>query len=348
MTTEAAPKHVSGAALSALLSAESGNVARVADLLWRGGFTVADSLPQTREGESLLTVLQLAAVCSRETPDLLATAVETAAPVLEEDTDVIHVVATQVLGRPATMRWITNNSARVANSDNWLAAIPGLGGITVSVPLAEEALVALMRRKARVPRDLTAYVQLNPWFSRWFAIRYRRRMKGRRIRVAERGATARGWSHARTILLSSLPSQWQSLLKRGVGRPLDEWSTRLLTDYVATFDKTYVEDGIPPVLATLYVVAVAGIGPNNPSEQLARRWTALPFQEGEAARMLIGLPGSESMFQSETAEVVGLGTAAAALGDDVARWQHFAATAITRRRGFAAAAAEITGPAAQS
>ena len=38
-----------------------------------------------------------------------------------------------------------------------------------------------------------------------FAIRYRRRMKGKRIRVYERAATARGWSHARTILMARLP-----------------------------------------------------------------------------------------------------------------------------------------------
>ena len=118
----------------------------------------------------------------------------------------------------------------------------------VSVPLAEEALSNVMKTRKKLTSELTEMVQLNPWFSRRFAVRYRRRMKGKRLRISERGATLRAWSHARTLLQPQIPEPWTSLLKRGVGRPLDWWSENLLTDYtnllLETFDIVFFNCGL--------------------------------------------------------------------------------------------------------
>lgn len=112
-----------------------------------------------------------------------------------DNTRWLHAVATLALARPEIVRWISANVARVDGTDNSKAAVPGLGGATVSVPLAEEALTKLMSAKSVLPGRVAEYVQFNPWFSCRFAIRYRRRMGGKRIRVREGGATARAWSH---------------------------------------------------------------------------------------------------------------------------------------------------------
>jgi hypothetical protein len=91
----------------------------LADLLWRGEFVVAGALPPAAPVTSLLAVTQLAAVCEGEAPTLLADLVEAASPPDSETGDLLHVVATQALGRPATMGWIAANADRVAASPNW-------------------------------------------------------------------------------------------------------------------------------------------------------------------------------------------------------------------------------------
>jgi hypothetical protein len=219
-------------------------------------------------------------------------------PWSQDNDEGISAAATMALRHPDTMRWISANPERVSASSNWHEVVTGLGGLTVSVPLAEEALINLARTKRKLPRRLVAYVQLNPWFSKRFAGRFRRRMGGRRIRIRERGATARAWSHARTTLGSRIPFEWSSIHGRGVGRPLDKWSQRLLADYVEVFGRVYDED-IPPAVASLYVIGAGAIGAETPSSRVATEWRFLPLGVENSGRSLLGLsprdPESEGL-----------------------------------------------------
>ena len=249
-------------------------------LLWRAGIRIKGDLGRVTRllrTPGLLETMRYFAASVNEDPELLARSVERSAAATPAEHPELHATATYAIGRPAIMRWITANPDRVVASDPWLAVLPGLGAVTKSVPLAEQALEGLIRQRVRLSRDLTAYIQLNPWFSQRFAIRYRRRMKGRRIRLYERAATARGWSHARTILMTQLPTDWQALLKRGEGRPLDVWSHELLTGYTETIER-YSPDGVTPVVAPLYTIARAGLGGGSANIDLIRGWDVLPAE----------------------------------------------------------------------
>ncbi len=256
------------------------------------------------------------------------------------ETAAVHAAATVVLGQPRIMRWISANAKSVARTDAWRSLLPGIGGVTVSVPLAEEALFNIMKTRKKLPQELTGYVQLNPWFSRRFAIRYRRRMKGRRVRIAERGATLRGWAHARTIVEPQLPNGWVALHGRGVGRPLDWWSHELLDDYVDLIVDFYGESGIPAVIAPLFAIASAGIDRKPIAEDLVASWTALPVATESKARGLVGL--SERQGNEKTnAAARSLREAAAAFDSDMVRWSRFATLAYDEDLGVATALSEM-------
>lgn len=289
LATESATYSVPTAAICTLIETAPTSAETAIDLLWRGGTQISGSLDPllalTRL--NLLQTVQLLAMSPRIDLDLVPKLIEGATPV--DNTPQLHAVATLALARPEIMRWISANVARVDDTPNWKAVVPGLGGATVSVPLAEEALTKLMSVKSDVPRELAEYVQFNPWFSRRFAIRYRRRMGGKRIRVRERGATARAWSHGRTVVSSELPAEWRSLHGRGVGRPLDRWSHRLLTNYADQLARFYGSKGIPPTIASLFVVAHAGADLPSPPRETATGWDAFPAPTEQKARRLIGL-----------------------------------------------------------
>ncbi|MDJ0923800.1 MAG: hypothetical protein QNJ77_04490 [Acidimicrobiia bacterium] len=341
VTTPTLPADVVGA----MLDADPSRAGSMIGLLHRGGFDVSGDLghiTRLMRRPSVLDVVCLFAIARDEDPDLFARTLERAELVAPDRLRELHAASTFAIGRAATMRWITAHVDRVKESDQWLAVIPGLGGVTKSVPLAEEALVGLMKARARLPRELTAFVQLNPWFSRRFAIRYRRRMKGKRIRLAERAATARGWSHARTVLMADLPRDWQSLLKRGEGRPLDRWSHRLLTDYTEVIERFYSSQGVPQVLAPLYVIAFAGRRPRNVTQAVISGWHTLPFEVAFKANTLLGLANEPYPLQDrDQQDANGLAVAAEALGGDRAAWRDFAVRAFAENHGIAAASAAL-------
>ncbi len=331
--------------IGVMLEVDPGQSESLLALLWRGGFIVSGDvghITRLLRHPSALDVVHLFAVAADEDPELLARTLERAEAVAPDRTQELYAASTSAIGRPATLRWISAHVDRVKNSDSWLAVMPGLGGITKSVPLAEEALTRLMKGRARLPRELTAMIQMNPWFSRGFAIAYRRRMKGRRIRIMERAATARGWSHARTILMADLPRSWQTLLKRGEGRPLDRWSLRLLTDYTETMERFYSSQGIPQVLAPLYVIAFAGLGDRNGTRADISGWQSLPFEILFKANTLLGLANDPYLLQNRDQQNAhGLAVAADALGGNRAAWRDFAARAYAEELGIAAASAQL-------
>jgi hypothetical protein len=330
--------------ISLLIEADESRSEALSALLWRAGFRIHGDLGRiTRllRSPTVTEVIRYFAAGTVENPELFARSLERASPAAPEDFPEVYATATYAVGRPQTMRWISANPDRVISSETWLTALPGLGGVTKSVPLAEEALNHLIQRRARISRDLTMYVQLNPWFSRRFATRYRRRMKGKRIRVYERAATARGWSHARTILMTQLPDDWQALLKRGEGRPLDAWSHQLLAGYTETIAR-FSPDGVPPVLAPLYTIAKAGLGSGSTTSELVEGWDVLPSEVQFKARLLLGINHDLIVEPDHSQqEANSLAVAAGELGSDRAAWQAFAAVAYEQDRGFSAAAADL-------
>ena len=259
--------------------------------LWDAQIAIDGPLPNPVGPRlDLLAVTRLAALTTDLRPVMFNDAVVGAAPSDPISTPALHLAAASALVRPEIMRWITANARSVADQENWRAILPGLGGATISVPLAEEALSNVMKTRKKLTSELTEMVQLNPWFSRRFAVRYRRRMKGKRLRISERGATLRAWSHARTLLQPQIPEPWTSLLKRGVGRPLDWWSEDLLTDYTNLMLETFEGHGIPATMAPLFAIASAGIGRSDIPEDAARSWDVLPLDVEAQARRLIDLP----------------------------------------------------------
>lgn len=237
---------------------------------------------------SLLDTVRLAGLGVEMPPEEFAHLVDRSAPADTVDADAIAAAATVALRDPAKIRWIATNTDTVAKSPNWHQVAQGLGGLTVSVPLAEEALFNLMKARAKLPKPLAASVQLNIWFSRRFAARFRRRLGGKRIRVRERGATTRAWSHARTSLGLRVPFEWSSRHGRGAGRPLDDWSTELLADYVDVIENVY-PDGSPAVIASLYAIAAGAIGHRASTATVASRWDSLPLTVENKARAMLGL-----------------------------------------------------------
>lgn len=330
--------------VSILLETDPSRSAELSDLIWRAGFRIpGDPGRFTRllSNPTLLEVVRYFAAAEAEDPELLARTLERASPVATEELPELYATATFAIGRPDTMRWISSNADRVKASEAWLAVLPGLGGVTKSVPLAEAALARLMQSRARISRDLTAYVQLNPWFSRRFTVRYRRRMRGKRIRVSERAATARGWSHARTILMTQLPRDWQALLKRGEGRPLDTWSHQLLTGYTDTVERLY-PSGVPPVLSPAYTIARAGLGSGTVSPELVSGWHVLPSEVQSKARMLLGID-HEAVLDTDAIlqDANSLAVVAEALGSERAAWRVFAEKAYGQNLGLTAAAGRL-------
>jgi hypothetical protein len=279
-------------ALDILLNQAPHRAGEVCRTLWDAQIPISGpvtAIITAHPGLDLLGTTRLAGLATDLDPTAFSNVIVRAAAPDAADVPALHVAATAAVGRPQVMRWITGNAKSVISEDNWRAVLPGLGGVTKSVPLAEEALFNLMKTRKRLTSELTGFVQLNPWFSRRFAVRYRRRMRGKRLRITERGATLRGWSHARTLLGSQLPVSWTSLLKRGVGRPLDWWSNDLLVEYTDLLLETYADDGIPPALAPLFVVAAAGIGRRDIPEDAVAPWDVLPPGIEIRARELLGV-----------------------------------------------------------
>lgn len=309
-------------AVGALLAAAPRVSSDLVRLLWRGGFVITGSVASVYAGAAGLDALaaaRCAALVEDTDPHFVDRLVRAARQVQSPaDHAALHAAALFALGRAAVLRWITANAAAVADAPAWRAMLPGLGGITVSVPLAEEALDNVTLARQRLPPELTASLQLNPWFSARFAARYRRRMKGKRIRIRERAATSRGWSHARTIVDQRLPHQWRSLHGRGVGRPLDRWSSSLLTAYVEQVLETF-DHGVPAVVAPLLVVAAA-VAPNvTVPEEAATPWAVLPHNVEEAARRLVGLP-PRSLDPRDERELAALQKGCLDRGEDLAFW----------------------------
>ncbi len=292
-----------------------------------GGFTGWESLDLR-----LVDVVRLRALDSRMPLESFHTLIEASRAETDESA-AVAAAATVALRDPAAMRWITANADRVAVSPNWHQVVVGLGGLTVSTPLAEEALINLMRAKCKLPRELSAYVQLNPWFSRRFAIRFRRRMGGKRIRLRERGATARAWSHARTLLGTRVPYEWSSLHGRGVGRPLDRWSERFLEDYTEVFAKVYDGNPIPATVASLYAIAAGAIEAEASRSSIAAGWEDLPLPVENRGRAMLGLEGSTSGMEAAAA----LANASQTVRDDAAAWRDIVNRAFVDREGLVAA-----------
>jgi hypothetical protein len=305
-----APEPVSGTSLAGLLAEPRHRRTTSVDLLWRNSASVSGPLSLLVDTKAenrldLLETVRVVAMSDVRDVDVIAHVLENARTGPDIDGAALHSAATFLVTRPEIMRWVSANPARVAASPNWLAAMPGLGGAVVSVPLAEEALGHLVAAKADLPRELTRYVQLNPWFTRRFAIRYRRYAGGKRVRFQDREATARAWSHARSLLRDKIPPQWQSPHGRGGGRGLDQWSHRFLVRYAGLVRRVCRADGIPPTMAALFTVASAADVANSPSPDALADWRVLPAAIQRDALNLIGIgpspePGLEPVAPKDT------------------------------------------------
>ncbi len=290
MATESVPR----TSLEALLAEPRHSRSSSISTLWRDGGSIVGSpslLKETqRDGElDVLEALRVLAMSEAAEPDTIAEILEAAAPSPADAEPAIHSAAALVIGTPEVMRWISANPKHVAASPNWRVALPGLGGAVVSVPLAEEALGHLIAAKAKLPREFSRLVQLNPWFTRRFAIQFRRYNGGRRVRFQDRSATARAWSHARSLLGPQVPTPWRSTHGRGSGRAIDEYSHKFLVRYTGLVKRTYRDDPIPPVMAALFAVASAAEVANPPNPQAVAGWRVLPAEVERDALNLIGL-----------------------------------------------------------
>jgi hypothetical protein len=285
------------AEMTALFDEAPQSAGTAIDLLWRndGSFTGSLQIPHEPMPHARLDLLQTMRMIAMSTdtdPDLVARLVETSISTSPGDAAALHAAATLALVKPATMRWMSRNAAHIASSENWRAVLPGLGGAIISVPLAEEALFNFMAVGAKLPNELSKYVQLNPWFSLNFALRCQPRRKRKRLRVHERAATARAWSHARALLGSQLPPQWRSRHGRGAGRPIDNWSRGLLIDYAGLITSAYRSEGIPSAMAALFTVASAADEMDAPADAAVRRWQGLPTPLEQVALALIRRGGT--------------------------------------------------------
>jgi hypothetical protein len=296
--------------LESLLAESPGSRRASISSLWRNGGSIggsitllADAVPGNRL--DLLESLRVVAMGRTRDPSAIARVLENARPGSNADDAALHSAAAFVVTRPEIMRWVSANAAHVAASANWRATLPGLGGAVVSVPLAEEALGHVITAKADLPRELTRYVQLNPWFTRRFAIRYRRYAGGKRVRFQDREATARAWSHARSLLRDKVPAPWRSTHGRGGGRGLDPWSHRFLSRYVGLVRRVYGAEGIPPTMASLFAIASAVEGVDPPAMETLACWHVLPAAIERDALNLVGIgptpvPGLEPAPPKDT------------------------------------------------
>jgi hypothetical protein len=301
---------VPGTSLESLLAESPHSRGTSIDTLWRNGGSITGPLSLLVDTEpeyrlDLLEAVRVVAMSETRDVEVIAHVLENARSSPTNDAAALHSAATFVVTRPEMMRWMTANPVHVAASSNWRAALPGLGGAVVSVPLAEEALGHLIAAKADLPTELTSFVQLNPWFTRRFAIQYRRYAGGKRIRLQERAATARAWSHARSLLGSKLPPQWHSRTKRGGGRALDHWSHRFLVRYAGLVKRVYRAEGIPPTMAALFAIASAADVANPPTLDALAGWRVLPAAIERDALNLIGIgpspgPGLEPEAAKDT------------------------------------------------
>lgn len=306
MATESLP----GTSLEDLLAESPNSRGTSIETLWRSGGSITGPLRLLLDTEpecrlDLLETVRLMAMNTTRDVDVVAHVLENARDNPAGEAAALHSAATFVVTRPEVMRWVSANPVRVAASPNWMAAIPGLGGAIVSVPLAEEALGHLVAAKADLPRELTRFIQLNPWFTLRFAVQFRRYTGGKRIRVTDRAATARAWSHARSLLRSRIPRQWQSRHGRGAGRALDPWSHRFLVKYAGAVKKAYRADPIPPVMAALFAIASAADATNPPNLESLAGWRVLPAAVERDALNLIGIgpspgPGLEPAASKDT------------------------------------------------
>ncbi len=311
--------------------------ADVIEIAWRGSMRPVGSFDRWAELPlSLLDVVRLKAIDERMSPLVFADLVESAPGAEEADLDAIWAAGTVALRDAPLLRWIGRNPQRVAGSENWRTVLPGLGGLTVSVPLAEVALLRVTKSRGRLPRDVTAFVQLNPWFSPWFVSRFRRYHRGKRIRVRNRGATARAWSHARTLLGHRVPFEWSTMHGRGVGRPLDHWSERFLGMYLEAFDRAY-EGAVPAPVASLYAISRGALGRQEERPNIAGSWDALPQLVEDAGRTMLGITNEEH----DTRDRDGLIEAAARFGQSDELWGEFVQGAFAERRGVARTAQEL-------
>ncbi len=289
-----ARESVPGTSLDALLAEPRHGRGESVTELWRAGGSIIGTLNPLIDGPSeprfdLLDTVRVLAMSEVRDPDVVARVIENSRTGFDGDAAALQAAAALVLTRPEVMRWISTHSAAVAGSPNWKATLPGLGGAVTSVPLAEEALGHLMAAKADLPAELGRYVQLNPWFTRRFAVQLRRSTGGRRVRFQDRAATTRAWSHARSLLGSKVPPQWRSRTGRGSKRPIDDWSHRFLVRYTELVRRSYRRDGIPAVMAPLFAIASAVDGVEPPDPHVVAGWGSLPAPIERDALNLVGL-----------------------------------------------------------
>ena len=302
---------VPGSSLEGLLAEPPDSRGTTINTLWRNGASTIGPLSLLVDAEpeyrlDLLETVRVVGMSETRDVDVIAHVLENARSSPASDGAALHSAATFVVTRPEIMRWVSANPVHVAASPNWRAALPGLGGATVSVPLAEEALGHLVAAKADLPRELTRFVQLNPWFTRRFAIQYRRYTGGKRIRFQDRAATARAWSHARSLLGPKLPPQWHPRHGRGRGRALDQWSHRFLVRYAGLVREAYRAKGISPVMAALFAVASAADVANPPTLDAVAGWQVLPAAIERDALNLIGIgPSPGTGLEPEAAQDTG-------------------------------------------
>ena len=166
---------------------------------------------------------------------------------------------------------------------------------------------------------------------------------GKRIRIRERGATARAWSHARTTLGTEVPFEWSSIHGRGVGRPLDKWSLQLLGDYVGVFDRAY-ETAIPAEIASLYAIASGSIGHTTSIRDAASGWDLLPEATENSGRTMLGL-AVNNPSRSELADASALDLASRSLLEQPSFWKELLARAETGGESLEAASRGLITPA---
>ena len=124
LPSDSAADCVPVAALEALFETAPESSRMTIELIWRGGILVTGSLePFVEQGTSLglnlLDTLRLVAMSTGSDVELIPRLVDAATDVRTADRGQLYPAATYALAKPATLRWITANAARVAGSENW-------------------------------------------------------------------------------------------------------------------------------------------------------------------------------------------------------------------------------------
>ena len=107
-------------------------------------------------------------------------------------------------------------------------------------------------------------------------------------------------------------------------------------------ERFYSSQGIPQVLAPLYVIAIAGLRARNVAQAIISGWQSLPFEVAFRANKLLGFADYPPPLQDrDQQDANGLAVAAEVLGGSRAAWRDFAGRAYGEGRGIAAASAQL-------